>query len=56
MHLNNLSLKINDKWGKMNFNMQQLKLTEKKLKLNSKKLPVLKKQTWNLDGKANPRK
>lgn len=55
MKLNNLSLKINDMGRKVNFNMQQLKLQNEKLNSKIIVTSASEKQTWLLDGKANPR-
>lgn len=55
MKLNNLALKINDMGREVNFNMLQLDLHNDKL---SSKIIVsnrAEKQTWILDGTANPR-
>lgn len=55
MKLNNLSLKIDDMGRKVGFNMQQLELQNEKLNSKIIVTSASEKQTWLLDGRANPR-
>lgn len=55
MKLNNLSLKIDDMGRKVGFNMQQLQLQNEKLNSKIIVTNASEKQTWLLDGRANPR-
>lgn len=55
MKLNNLALKINDMGRKVTLNMHHLQLKNKKLHSTLQVTGNNIKQTWVLDGKANPR-
>lgn len=55
MKLNNLSLKINDMGRKVDFKMLQLKLQNKQLNSNIEVSSATVKQTWKIEGMADPR-